>query len=92
MGDGEAAAGKFGEERLDVADASPAMGGVAVVPDGPVARQTADHRAIGEIVADEADMALGVEGRAVEGDDAAAFPWPRCWSAWRPSAVSAAAS
>ncbi len=73
VGDGEAAAGKFGEQRLDVAQAVAAVGRVADVADGAVAGQAVDDLAGGEVVADEAGVALGMEGRAVEGDDAAGF-------------------
>ncbi len=45
VGDGEAALGEFGEERLDVAQAGAAGGGVARVADGAVARQAVDDRA-----------------------------------------------
>ena len=73
VGDGEAAAGELGEERLDVALDRAAVGGVADVADGAVAGEPVDDRASGEAVADQADMALGVELRAVEGDDAGRF-------------------
>jgi len=73
VGDGEAAVGQFGEERLDVAHAGAAGGGVARVADGAVALQPVDHRLLGEGVADQADMALDVELRAVIGDDAGRF-------------------
>ena len=41
VGDGEAAVGKFGKERLDVAQAGAAGGGVARVADGARALQAA---------------------------------------------------
>ena len=47
VGDGEAAAGELGEERLDVAIARAARGRVAGVADRAVARQPVDHRAAG---------------------------------------------
>jgi hypothetical protein len=71
--DREAAAGELGEQRLDVALDRAAMGRIAVVADGPVAGEAVDHLAAGEIVADEADMAFGMEVGAVETDDAGRF-------------------
>ena len=70
MRDGEAAAGELGEERLDVALHRAAGRGIAVVADGAVALQPLHDRGLGEIVADQADMALDAELPAVEGDDA----------------------
>ena len=45
VGDGEAAAGELGEERLDVAPTDAAGGGVADMADGAVAGQPVDDRA-----------------------------------------------
>ena len=73
VGDREAAVGEFGKERLDVAQAGAAGGGVAGMADGAVARQAVDDGWLGESVADQADMALDVELRAVKGDDARRF-------------------
>ena len=67
VGDGEAAAGKLGEQRLDVALDRPAVGRVALMADGPVAGEAVDDRALGEIVADQADMALADGTGAVVG-------------------------
>ena len=47
-----------------------AGGGVADMADRGMARQLVDHRAAAENVADQADGAMAVEVRAVEGDDA----------------------
>ena len=47
-----------------------AGGGIAVMADRAVALQPLHHRRLGEIVADQADVALAAELLAVEGDDA----------------------
>ena len=73
MGDREAAAFELGEERLDVAQDRPAGRRVADVADGRGALQPLDGGAVREAVADEAELALGVEDAAVEGDDAGGF-------------------
>ena len=70
MADGEAAAVELGEQRLHVAQDGFAGGGIADMADGGGAGQAVDHLAAGEVVADEAHAALGVEALAVEGDDA----------------------
>ena len=70
MGDRQPAIGELGEEGLHVAQAGAAGGGVARVADGAGAEQPLDHGRLGEGVADQADMALDVELRAVIGDDA----------------------
>ncbi len=48
-----------------------AAGRVAIVADGDMALQALDDGGAGEVVADEAHAALGMELLAVEGDDAA---------------------
>ena len=73
MGDGEAAIGEFGEERLDVAHAGAAGRGIARMADGAVALQAVDDALLGEGVADQADMAFDMNWRAVVGDDAGRF-------------------
>jgi hypothetical protein len=73
VGDGEAAAGKFGEKRLDVAQAFATGGRIAGVADCAVAGQAVHDRALGEGVANQADMALDRELLAVERDDAGCF-------------------
>ena len=70
MADREAAAFELGEQRLHVAQDGFAGGGVADVADRGGAGQAVDHLAAGEVVADQAHAALGVEALAVEGDDA----------------------
>ncbi len=70
VGDGEAATGELREQRLDIVLDRTAMGRIAVVADGTVAGKAAHHVRIGEGIADQADMALGVEVGAVVGDDA----------------------
>ena len=70
MADGEAAAFELGEQWLHVAQDGLAGGGVAHVADGGGAGQAVDHLAAVEVVADQAEPALGVEALAVEGDDA----------------------
>ena len=66
----EAAGVEVGEQRLHVAQDGVAGGGVAVVAERDVALEAADHVGLVEVVADEAEAALGVEVRAVVGDDA----------------------
>ena len=73
VGDGKAAAGELGEQRLDVVLDRAAVGRIAIVADGAIARQGGDHGRVGEGVADQADMALGMEVDAVKGDDARRF-------------------
>ena len=70
VGDGEAAGVEVGEQRLHVAQDGVAGGGVAVVAEGDVALEAADDVGLVEVVADEAEAALGMEMVAVEGDDA----------------------
>ena len=75
VGDGGAAHRELAEERLHVADLGRALGAggrVADVADGERARQRLDHRVGGEVVADVAEAAGGVEALlGVVGDDAA---------------------
>ena len=73
VGDGEAAGIDVGEQRLHVAQHGVAAGRVAIVADGDVALQPLDDAGAGEVVADEAHAALGMELLAVVGDDAAGF-------------------
>ena len=73
VGDGEAAGVDVGKQRLHVAQHRIAAGRIAIVADGDVALQALDDAGAGEVVADEAHAALGVELPAVEGDDAAGF-------------------
>ena len=70
VGDREAAGVEVGEQRLHVAQDGVAGGGVAVVAERDVALEAADHVGLVEVVADEAEAALGMEVAAVEGDDA----------------------
>ena len=51
-----------------------AGGGVAIVADGDMALEAADDVGLVEVVADEAEAALGMELVAVEGDDAGRPP------------------
>ena len=76
MAEGEAARIEIDEERLHVAQHRIAAGGVADMADGHVAFQAIDHRPRGEMVADQADAALGMEVMAVEADDAGRFLSP----------------
>ena len=73
MGDGEAAGVEFGEERLHVAQDRLAGRRIAHMADRGVAGQALDRRRLGEMIADEAEAALGIEAPAVEGDDAGRF-------------------
>ena len=66
----EAAGVEVGEQRLHVAQDGVAGGGVAVVAERDVALEAADHVGLVEVVADEAEAALGMEVAAVVGDDA----------------------
>ena len=61
------------KKRLHVAQAGAAGRGVARMADGAVAVQALHHGRLGEGVADQPDMALDVELRAVIGDDAGRF-------------------
>ena len=70
MADREAAAVELGEQRLHVAQDGLAGGRVAHVADRRGAGQALDHLAAGEVVADQAHPALGMEALAVERDDA----------------------
>ena len=73
VADGEAAAFKFGEQRLHVAQDGFAGGRIAHVADRRGAGQALDHFAAGKGVADQAEAAFGMEALAVEGDDAGGF-------------------
>ena len=70
VADREAAAVELGEQRLHVAQDGLAGGRIAHMADGRHAGQALDHLAAGEVVADEAQPALGMEALAVERDDA----------------------
>ena len=70
MGNREAAGVEVGEQGLHVAQDGVAGGGVAVVAERDVALEPADHIGLVEVVADQAQAALRMEMRAVEGDDA----------------------
>ena len=61
MRDREAAELEIGIERLHVAQDRVAGGGVAVVADRGAAGQRGDHPGVAEIVADQAQAAMGVE-------------------------------
>ena len=69
VADREAAAFKLGEQRLHVAKDGFAGGRIAHMADRDGAGQPVDHLAAGEVVADQAHAALGVEALAVERDD-----------------------
>ena len=73
VADGEAAGVELGEQRLHVAQDGLAGGRVAHMADRRRAGQALDHFAAGEVVADQAEAALGMEALAVEGDDAGGF-------------------
>ena len=73
MADREAAAVELGEQRLHVAQDGLAGGRIAHMAHGRHAGQAVDHLAAGEVVADEAHAAFGMEPLAVEGDDAGRF-------------------
>ncbi len=65
MGDGKAAGGEIGEDRLDIAQHRRAGGGIAVVPDSEVPWQAVEHVHAAEILAHQAEMALIVEQLAI---------------------------
>ena len=73
VADREAAAVELGEQRLHVAQDGFAGGRIAHMADRRHAGQAVDHLAAGEVVADQAHAALGMEPLAVEGDDAGGF-------------------
>ena len=73
MADGKAAGIELGKQRLHVAQNGPAGGRIAHVADGGIAGQAIDHLAARKRVADQAQAALGMKTRAVEGDDAGGF-------------------
>ena len=73
MGHREAAGLEFGEQRLDVAQRRLAGRRIAHVTDRGPAGEAVDRRGAGEMIAHQPLAALGVESRAVEGDDARGF-------------------
>ena len=73
VGDGEAAGIDVGIERLDVLERRLARRRVAVVADGDRAREPADDGRLVKVIADEPEVALGVELLAVVADDAGRF-------------------
>jgi hypothetical protein len=70
MGDGETAARELGEERLHVPERGAAARGIPVVADRPLALEALHYRRIGEVVADQPEVALDAELLAVKADDA----------------------
>src|SRR5581483_4456825 len=70
MPDREAAEGKLGEERLDIAQNGVAGGRVPDMADRGMTTQLLDDRLLVEAVGDMAEIAMGMEALAVEGDDA----------------------
>ena len=73
VGDGEAAGIDVGIERLHVLERRLAGRRVAVVADRHGALEAVDDAGLVEVVADEAEVALGVELLAVVADDAGSF-------------------
>ena len=73
MGDGEAAAVEFGEQRLDVAQDRLAGRGIADMPDRRRSRKPFDRRRAREVIADQALPPFALEPAAVEGDDPGRF-------------------
>ena len=71
--DGDAADFELGKQRLHVAEDRLAGRRVAHVAHRHVAGDAREGRGVGEMVADEAELALGVELAAVEADDARRF-------------------
>ncbi len=73
MGEGKSAGIEIDEQGLDIAQHAVAAGGVTDVTHGHVAFEAVDDLARSEMIADEAEAALGVEVGAVETDDARGF-------------------
>ena len=73
MAEGKAAGIEIDEKRLHVAQHRIAAGRIADMAHRHVALQPLDHRARGEMVADQADAAFGMEVVPVEADDAGRF-------------------
>ncbi len=73
VGDGEAAAGKIGVQRLDIAQALAAGGRIAHMARRHAARQLGELGLVVEHLRNVADAAPGVELRAVVADDADRF-------------------
>ncbi len=73
MGNGEAARRKFGKQRLDIAQDGFAGRRIAHMAKARAALQAVDDLLAGEMIADEAHAAFGMEAFAVEGDDAGRF-------------------
>ena len=73
VADRKTATVELGEQRLHVAQDGFARGRIAHVAHRRHAGQALDHFAAGEVVADEAHPALGMEPLAVERDDAGGF-------------------
>src|ERR1700743_406346 len=72
MADGKAAELQIGKQRLHVAQASSPRRRIPDMTDGTVARQTTDHRFLGEMIGDMARRTISVEF-AVETDDPGGF-------------------
>src|SRR5690606_1264170 len=68
VGDRQTTVRQFGEEGLDIAQTRASGGGVTGMANRATALQTVDDGWLGEVVADQADVALNVELCAVEGD------------------------
>ena len=71
--DSEAAEFEIGEQRLHVAQHRLTGGGVAVVADGARAWQLGHDPGVREVLADQAEAAMGVEAATVVGDDTRRF-------------------
>ena len=76
MAERQTAGIEIGEERLHIPERGFAHGGIADMADGGRAGQAVDNGLFIEVVADEADAALGVELLAVETDDTGCFLAP----------------
>src|SRR5690348_8783012 len=73
MADRQTAEGEIGEQRLDVTQRDFAGGGVADVTDGRMSRQPRDDVLGTEILADQAEAAMGVKLFAVVSDNSGCF-------------------
>ena len=71
--DSKAAGIDIAKERLDVADQRVAGRGIAVVAYGHAPLEAGNNGSFGEVVANEAHAALGMELAPVIGDDAGGF-------------------
>ena len=73
MRDCKTTAGEIGKERLHIAHTFASGRRIAIVADGALPRQAGDDLWFCEIIANQPDMTLGMEGRTIIADDAGRF-------------------